>query len=86
MIIEPSITCGRCAATAPLDQWKGPAGAELPPNRFQCPRCSWAFERRVVFRSGLNVIRCIAVPPELPLGGVAEALAHRFRPLERKSV
>jgi len=52
-----------------LDQWKGPAGAELPPNRFQCPKCAWAFERRVAIRYGQTVVRCVAVDPELSLAG-----------------
>ena len=69
--IDPSITCGRCAASAPLDKWKGPAGAELPANRFQCPACSWAFERRVVIRYEQHVVRCVAVDPELSLVGGA---------------
>lgn len=72
VILDPSITCGRCAATSPLDRWKGPAGAEFPPNRFQCPKCAWSFERRLVVRHGQHVIRCVAVDPELSLaGGVA---------------
>lgn len=37
-----TITCGRCAAVAPIDQWKVWRAA----NVFRCPQCSWAFERR----------------------------------------
>lgn len=69
--IEPSITCGRCAASAPVDQWKGPIGAEFPPYRFQCPACSWAFERRAALWHGKLVVRCVAVDPELSLVGGA---------------
>jgi hypothetical protein len=67
---EPVITCGRCAASAPLDQWKGLAGAELPANRFQCPACSWAFERRATRNKyGFPNINLVTVDSELPLAG-----------------
>jgi hypothetical protein len=69
VIDSPSITCGRCRTTSTLEDWKGPVGAELTANRFQCPKCAWAFERRVAMRYGQHVIKCQSVDPELALVG-----------------
>ncbi len=42
-----NITCANCGKTADVDNWTTrPVTGELPRNRFQCPSCNWAFERR----------------------------------------
>jgi hypothetical protein len=69
-VSDVTITCAKCAAVSPFDSWKGPRGAELPPNRFQCPRCAWAFERKPkTDRWGSHRIALTPVNPELPLAG-----------------
>lgn len=69
MILDPSITCGRCSETSQIDQWKGAPGAELPANRFECPKCSCAFERRAVIYHGEHRLALVPVDSELPLAG-----------------
>ena len=65
---DPSITCGVCSTTSPLLDWKGAEGAELRSNRYQCPRCSYAFERRLLSdRYGIPRIHLKRVDAELAL-------------------
>jgi predicted RNA-binding Zn-ribbon protein involved in translation (DUF1610 family) len=42
-----TMSCGRCGETADAEAWTRTAVAgELPRNRYQCPGCGFAFERR----------------------------------------
>lgn len=42
-----NITCGACGHAASLEAFtERPVSGTLPPGRFQCPKCGYAFERR----------------------------------------
>lgn len=66
---DVTVTCAKCGAPSSLAAWKGPKGAELPSNKFQCPVCTWAFERRPGVKRGLHVVECVEIDRELPLAG-----------------
>lgn len=71
---EPTITCGMCCKTSSLEAWKGPAGAKHPANRFQCPSCHAAWERRMKTDSwGRSAMQWVQVDAELPLTGRGDA-------------
>lgn len=71
---EPTITCGQCRKTSSLAAWKGPTGAEHQANRFQCPSCHAAWERRMeTDRWGRSAMQWVPVDAELPLGLRGEA-------------
>jgi len=41
------IRCGNCGVESDLDDFtRTPINGELPRNRYQCPNCHYAFERR----------------------------------------
>lgn len=43
---HPTITCGRCQESAPVDRWQfTPISGPLPPEHYQCPNCREAFCR-----------------------------------------
>ena len=63
-----SITCGQCGATSTIDEWTTTAVAgELPRNMYQCPKCRYAFERRMgkaqVFQSGFVMPGPVSLVP-----------------------
>ena len=42
-----NMQCGKCGHEADIDEWvKTPIAGKLPRNRYQCPKCHFAFERR----------------------------------------
>lgn len=44
-----TITCPKCSAESSLDDMtRRPISGFLPPGQFQCPLCSYAFQRRMV--------------------------------------